>query len=154
MLYIYKHTQWGMVVWVAIAIPILISIVPLLLSQQLGKIFPWILIAGIIVTLLFGSLTVAVDRQQIKCWFGLGLVHQSFPLAQITNAAVVKNPWYYGWGVRLTPRGWMFNVSGFHAVEIELNATAYFRIGTDEPQALLAAIREGAGLPESAPPQS
>ena len=52
-----------------------------------------------------------------------------------------KNRWYNGWGIRLIPRGWIFNVSGFDAVEIQMKNGRRYRIGTDEPEALLAAIQ-------------
>jgi len=54
----------------------------------------------------------------------------------------VKNPWYYGWGIRFTPHGWLYNVSGLHAVEIELKNGKKYRIGTDVPENLEKAIRE------------
>ncbi|MDY7014940.1 MAG: hypothetical protein SVX43_15355 [Cyanobacteriota bacterium] len=63
-----------------------------------------------------------------------------------TEAVAVKNPWYYGWGIRLTPRGWLFNVSGLDAVEISLNSGRHFRIGTDRPRELERAIRRAAHL--------
>lgn len=34
----------------------------------------------------------------------------------------------------------MYNVAGYDAVELELRSGRVFRIGTDEPDALLAAI--------------
>jgi len=55
---------------------------------------------------------------------------------------VVKNHWYYGWGIRLTPHGVLYNVSGFYAVELRLRTGKEFRIGTDVPQELDAAIRQ------------
>lgn len=42
---------------------------------------------------------------------------------------------------QLTPHGWLFNVSGLDAVELELINNRRFRIGTDEPQRLIAAIQ-------------
>jgi len=56
----------------------------------------------------------------------------------------VHNHWYYGRGIKLTPHGWLFNVSGFDAVEIQLKNGRKYRIGTDEPDALLAAIESAA----------
>ena len=44
---------------------------------------------------------------------------------------------------RHTPHGWLYNVSGWEAVEITLPSGKRFRLGTDEPrrleQVLLAA---------------
>ena len=45
-----------------------------------------------------------------------------------------------------TPHGWLYNVSGYEAVEIALASGKRLRLGTDEPhrlaQALRAAMRE------------
>ena len=60
--------------------------------------------------------------------------------------APVRNSWIHGWGIHRTPHGWLYNVSGWEAVEIALTSGKRFRLGTDEPQqltqALLAATRE------------
>jgi hypothetical protein len=95
--------------------------------------------------ILFGSLTVTVTPETLKVWFGPGLIRKAFRLEDIRDSRVVRNPWYYGWGVRLTPHGWLFNVSGFEAVELDLSSGGRFRIGTDEPgrlhEAVQAAVR-------------
>ncbi len=44
------------------------------------------------------------------------------------------------------PWGWMFNVSGLDAVDIELKDGGRFRIGTDEPEELVRAISLGMEL--------
>ena len=56
----------------------------------------------------------------------------------------MRNLWYYGWGIRYTPHGWLFNVSGLDAVELELKNGRTWRVGTDEPVELLAAIQAAA----------
>lgn len=91
--------------------------------------------------LLFWRLAVEVDPRGVGLRFGVGLIHRTFPLAEITAAEPVRNRWYYGWGIRYTPHGWLFNVSGLEAVEITLVSGRRYRIGTDEPRALAAAIR-------------
>ncbi len=54
----------------------------------------------------------------------------------------VRNSWWYGWGVRKVPGGWMYNVWGYDAIELELASGKVFRIGTDDPDGLLAALTE------------
>ena len=92
--------------------------------------------------LLFWSLTVVVTSRDLVVSFGIGLIRRTILIQDIRDAQVVRNPWYYGWGIRLTPRGWLYNVSGFDAVELELKNNRRFRIGTDEPQKLLDAIQQ------------
>ena len=88
---------------------------------------------------------VTVTSKQIVVTMGLRFIRRVFPLEQVRNAEPVRNPWYYGWGVRLTPDGWMFNISGFRAVRLTLQTGQRFRIGTDEPEALAAAVHQALG---------
>ncbi|MBN2431875.1 MAG: hypothetical protein JXQ27_10380 [Acidobacteria bacterium] len=92
--------------------------------------------------LLFYDLSVVIRDRALTVFFGVGLIRKRFHLNEILSARAVRNPWYYGWGIRLTPYGWMFNVSGLGAVELELRSGRRFRIGTDEPDRLVAAIRQ------------
>ena len=90
---------------------------------------------------LFANLTVTVSSGRLFVRFGVGLIRKSFRIGDIVGVDSVRNRWYYGWGVRYTPHGWLFTVSGLDAVEIALENGRKYRIGTDEPQTLLAAIR-------------
>lgn len=90
--------------------------------------------------LLFPTLTAVVQGDRLRCFFGVGLIRREIPVAEIQAVSVVRNPWIYGWGLRLIPGGWLWNVSGLDAVELRLQSGKRFRIGTDEPQALHAAI--------------
>ena len=73
--------------------------------------------------------------------FGLGIIRRTIALADVTGCTVVRNPWWYGWGIRLIPHGWMWNVAGLDAVELQFRTGRRFRIGTDDPEGLAAAIR-------------
>ena len=42
--------------------------------------------------------------------------------------------------MRLIRDGWLFNISGFDAVEIVLKNGRRYQLGTDEPEELLAAV--------------
>lgn len=91
---------------------------------------------------LFHSMTIEIDSDTLRCWFGFGAIRRQYPLSEIVNATAVRNRWFYGWGIRLTPNGWMWSVSGFDAVEIELTSGKFFRLGTGEPEKLAEAIRQ------------
>ena len=86
------------------------------------------------------SLTVSVSREYVRIRFGIGVIRKSFAVADILTAKVVRNRWYYGWGIRLTPHGWLYSVEGLDAVEIQLRSRRRYRIGTDEPDVLALAI--------------
>lgn len=99
---------------------------------------------------LFHSLTVLVSSSEIKVSFGIGLIRKRFRIDTVRSVCAVRNRWYYGWGIRKIPGGWMYNVSGFDGVEIQTGEGRYFRIGTDEPAALLEAIQSATGLSQTA----
>ena len=104
----------------------------------------WIAIGVLVVIaaalVLFSRLTVTINEDDLELRFGPGLIHERFKLHDIESSQIVRNLWYYGWGIRITPHGWLYNVSGFQAVEIKFRTGKKFRIGTDDPQRLKEAI--------------
>jgi len=135
----YRHTQPGTLI-LALLVPLLVFVVAL--AYSVGSLWYIYLIAGVlaVVTLMFWSLTVAVDRKSIRLRFGWGPVRKTFDLSGVKSATVVRNKWYWGWGIRYYFRGWLYNVSGLDAVELEMTDGRHYRIGTDEPRALQQAI--------------
>ena len=101
-----------------------------------------------IVCALFHSLTVRVTRSDIALSFGVGLIRKQFPIGDISRARIVQNRWYNGFGIRKIRGGWLYNVSGFDAIEIQLKNERKYRIGTNQPKELLAAV-ESAIAPHS-----
>ena len=90
--------------------------------------------------LLFHSLTVQVSPDEVVLRFGIGLIKKRFAMIDMLNSRIVQNRWFYGWGIRLTPQGWLYNVSGWDAVELELKNGRKARIGTDDVNGLQSAI--------------
>ncbi len=137
---VYNHTQFGtLVVW-AVGTVILVT---LAIGMGAGW-HPLLLVTAAVMTgvlFLFHSLTVEVTERLVVVRFGPGLIRKSFPVRTIRESRTVRNRWYYGWGIRWTPHGWLFNVSGLDAVEIKLESGRKYRIGTDRPEELLAAIQ-------------
>jgi hypothetical protein len=135
----YRHTQVGYLMIVVLAA----GVVGLSAALAFGS-GPKALVAAIgvlaLCLLLFPTLTAVVRGDRLQCFFGLGLIRREIPVADILAVSVVRNPWAYGWGLRLIPGGWLWNVSGLDAVELRLRSGNRFRIGTDEPAALHAAI--------------
>jgi len=137
----YHHTQIGYLTIIALAIILLFSA---LLMAVAG--IHWIAIVVLailaICLVLFATLTVVIEGDILEIRFGPGIIRKKFLLKEIESCQVVRNPWYYGWGIRLTPHGWLYNVSGFYAVEIKMKAGKKYRIGSDVPNELEQAIRE------------
>ena len=140
-MYIYRHRQSATVLNVALGMGLAISIAGFVLAPE-GRIATGGAAAAIaICAFLFYALTVEVDRNEVVAAFGPGVIRKRWRIDDIEEVKRVRNPWYYGWGIRLTPHGWMFNVSGLEAVEMHLKNGKKFRIGTDDPQGLTEAIR-------------
>lgn len=95
----------------------------------------------LLIAALFYRLVVTVTEDAIQIRFGIGLIRKTIPLTSVVSAEPVRNRWWYGWGVRVYPKGWMFNISGLDAVELTLEKGPRFRIGTDDPVGLTGALR-------------
>lgn len=93
-----------------------------------------------LLTALFSTLTVAIGDRRLSWSFGPGLIRKSVSLDQIAEATPVTHSLLAGFGIRYTPDGWLYNVSGRRAVKVRLLDGKQFRIGTDEPEALAEAI--------------
>jgi len=108
--------------------------------------FNWIAFTVLIILgvclVLFATLTVVIEEDVVEIRFGPGVIREKFPLRDIESCQIVKNPWYYGWGIRLTPHGWLYNVSGSYAVEISMKTGKKYRIGTNVPNDLEKVIQQ------------
>jgi hypothetical protein len=146
----YKHTQIGYLMLV-ITLAVLVLFVWAQItaraetpSYDSGTNFAVTAIMVLILLVLasFGSLQVMIDGEYLRIKFGYGIYQKKFLLNDIMSAQTVNNHWYYGWGIRgwLWPKMWIYNVSGFAAVEIKLKNGQTYRIGTDEPEKLEQAI--------------
>ncbi len=145
---IYKHTQrawwctafvllaivalWSWVVWSTIADP---RTAPSSLRIAGGT-----TVALVLIGLTFSSLTIVVRDQEVAWWFGLGLPRGHIRLVDLLDASTARTTLWQGWGVHLTMRGWLWNVSGLNAVRLRNARRRTVLLGTDRPQELLDAI--------------
>ncbi|GMT50102.1 MAG: hypothetical protein IEMM0008_1641 [bacterium] len=134
-----QATQIGYVIIITLAIPIIAVII----AGFMG-VYHWAMLAisgfQLFLIGLFGTLTVKIDGADLIVRFGVGLIQKVFPLSDLESTDIVKNKWFYGWGIRFTPHGWLYNVSGYMAVEIKMKEDKKIRIGTDQPDELKKAI--------------
>ena len=103
----------------------------------------------VIMAVLFSTLTVEVDDGELRFHFGPGFWRKRIALGEVKAVTPTQSSWWEGWGIRFTPRGMLYNVSGTNAMEIELRSGRRFRIGTDEPEALVQAIRTAMSRPRT-----
>lgn len=102
-----------------------------------------IMVLTLFILASFATLTVLINENYLRIKFGYGIFARKFALNQIASVQAVKNHWYYGWGIRVYfwPYMWIYNVSGFDAVEIKIKNGKIYRIGTDVPGELEVAIK-------------
>jgi hypothetical protein len=137
----YHHRQVGTLVLLVGGLSILLLAL-LLYFVEAHPVGVAVLIILVVCFVLFATLTVEVTETDVSLKFGPGLIRKRFPLSFIRSVSAVRNKWYYGWGIRMLPRGLLYNVSGLDAVELEMTDGSVHRIGTDEPNELLEAIRK------------
>ena len=69
------------------------------------------------------------------------MIGKSYNLSEIESCKPVKNSFLYGWGFHKIPKGWLYNVSGFNAVELIFKNTGKrIRIGTNKPDEITEII--------------
>jgi hypothetical protein len=137
----YTHTQVGYVTLgvTAGALALLAGVAPTWRAfAQPGMVAATLaLVAG---GVLFATLTVRIEGDRLVWFFGPGFWRNECDLRAVERVEVVRQHALEGWGIRYTTRGWLYNVSGRRTVEITTEGTA-FRLGTDEPERLAAALR-------------
>jgi hypothetical protein len=143
----YERTQVG---WVVICVVcIALSVVAIKIRNESSP--NWQISVAVELLLLltlavFYKLTIKIDNHVLRVSFGAGVVGKTVQLTEIDTYEPVRIRWWYGWGIHLTPYGWLYNVSGWDAVAIKLRNGKKFAIGTEEPQALVEAIRRFASV--------
>lgn len=136
----YTHTQIGYLLIIVFSVAlILIGTLVFRTNFTLGLIFVFAFMVLCLAT--FATLTVEVDDQALNLKFGIGLIRKRFPLKEVEAYRAVKNPWYYGWGIHMIQNGWIFNVSGWEAVELQMKNGKKYRIGTDDAEGLANAVK-------------
>ena len=116
----YEHTQIGhVIVWSLLAI-ILIASGGLLGSSAHRGLPVVVSIILLVCLVLFYKLRITIEDETLCASFGPGIIRKRVRLVEIVGCEPIRIRWWYGWGIHLTPCGWLYNVSGFEAVAITL----------------------------------
>src|SRR6188472_882840 len=105
----YQHTQIGhAIVWSLLAIILIVN-------GGLGHHAPPLAVSIMLLVclILFYRLNVTIDDEMLCASFGPGIIRKRVPLADIVSCEPIRIRWWYGWGIHVTPCGWLYNVSGF-----------------------------------------
>lgn len=89
---------------------------------------------------VFSTLTVDVRDGRLTWHFTGRIISGSAPVGDIVSATPAVSAPEYGWGIRETPDGRLYNISGLHAVRVQMRDGRRFSLGTNEPDRLVIAI--------------
>ena len=138
----YHHTQKGtLIVGILLSSAVLMSAIAAFAPDR--NVVAIMIVSAcllIVASWLFSSLTVEVNERELRWHFGPGFWKKKIARAEISKVLPVKTKWWYGWGIRATPYGWLYNVSGLDAVAVSQNSGKIVLIGTDEPDKLAEAL--------------
>ena len=145
----YKKTQIG---WVAMAIfaPVILLLY-LVYKNQWGNnplpFVPFLTLTLILVFIcaMFYQLTVELSGSTLKLIYGIGLIRIKFKIDELERTEIITTPWYYGLGIRKTPKGMLYNIQGSKAVNIEYISNGKRKlvmVGTPEPEQLKKALED------------
>ena len=133
----YKEFQFGWLTFI-ILIPIQIFVTFLYFTELGDRPLDrntYIIVNGtfLLVYFLFYGMTTKVDTERINISFGPGVIRKTIKVDTIINVDTIKNPWYYGWGIRIIPNGWLYNISGSDGIELRFSdKRGIIRIGTKD----------------------
>ena len=137
----YKETQQGGVIGLSLIIFIVIVVLGFIIKGEIEEVsdlgFYVVVLSLLIVFALFSKLRTLIEDDKISLKFGIGIFKRKIPISSISSVEVVRNKWYYGWGIRFYGKGWMWNYKGLDAVELHFkNKKGTFRIGSGKAEEL------------------
>ncbi len=136
----YRHRQYARYTAPWLLLGVLVG-AALALALPDGSRFLTLTFTCSVLLLAMSSLTVEVDRHALRVRYGIGWPRFTLSLDGVEEAVPIRTRPWNGWGIRLTPTGWLLNVSGLDAVEVRYRNGRRIKVGTDDPAGLAQAIR-------------
>ena len=77
---------------------------------------------------------------------GIGLISKSYNISNLKSCKPVTNSPLNGIGIRMLPNGWLYNVTGLKAIELQFkNKKSIVRIGTNRPEEICELVQSVIG---------
>ena len=142
-----KFTQFGTFTVITMSILLIVFAVLLFihgfLPDQETYLNVFLVLTAVVCLIIFYKMTITIDNESISFKLGIGLLGKSYKISDIQSCRSVKNSFIYGWGIHKIPKGWLYNVSGFNAIEITFKDTdKVVRIGTNKPDEIVELIKK------------
>jgi len=145
----YEKSQLGWVVIVLFAL--VIVFLCLAYALQWGDnplpFIPFLGLSSVLVLLGFMlyKLTVEVTGSTLRLTYGFGLINLNFEIDELEETEIIRVPWYYGIGIRITPKGMLYSIHGWKALRIKYKSKGKSKtvmVGTAEPEQLKQALED------------
>ena len=141
----YRHRQFGAGMLAGVLPAIAIFIVSRHMAPSHWGLLPMraLSIAAAVIGIVlinFATLEIRVDSETIRWRYNFGPIGGRRALAEIESARVIETQWFWGWGIRLTPRGTLYKVGGLGAIELTMKDGRHVLLGSDEPVRLKNAL--------------
>ncbi len=145
----YQKSQTGWIL-LLIFLPILVFLFLLYINQWGSNPLPlpMFVVMSVLFTFvlsLFYKLTVTLDQNTLKLAYGIGLIRIKLRIDELIETKIIKTPWYYGLGIRITPKGMLYNIQGSKAVALRYvsnGKSKFTMVGTPEPAKLKQVLDE------------
>ena len=85
---------------------------------------------------VFSSLTVEVSLDELTWYFGPGFWRKSIQRGEIASATPVRNKWWWGWGIHLTPGAGSIMSPAWMRSKLPCTMERHFVSGPTRPQHL------------------
>jgi hypothetical protein len=142
---LYKKTQNGVIINFIIQFSAILLIILARKSDNPTETAILIVIAVLLFLawLLVYKLTIVIDDKTITAIFGIGLLKRKFNISDIdfSTLQVVKPSLLAGIGIRLTSKGWLWNVKVGKAIYFKSKNGKTFFVGTDEPEKIIEILK-------------
>ena len=113
----------------------------IIFSPELANLKLIIISINLLIVVLFFSLTIVIDEQKLRWYFGFGIISKQVELSQIAETSAYKTKWYQGIGIRMLNDGWLYNASVGQAVKITLTDGKNIYLGCKDAGALQQALK-------------
>lgn len=148
-----KYTQFG-TFSVIIMLPLFLLFTGLLIKSAVTNspdLFIYMMLSAtfLLCLLIFFRLTITVDNKYVTFKLGIGPIGKAYKISDISSCKPVRNSIFSGFGIRMLPYGWLYNVSGLESIELQFNnRSSIVRIGTDKPEEISKLIQSliGGGI--------
>lgn len=134
-----KYTQIG-TMSILISAPLFLFFSGMAINSGLTNrsdfmILGFISILMLLCCLTFYKITITVSQTQVSFKMGIGLFGKTYQMSDIRQCRPVSNSFIAGIGIKMLPNGWLYNVSGIKAIELQFKSKySIVRIGTNKPE--------------------